>query len=677
MARKRKSFTLVEVLISILIVAIISAGTYFAFHGLSQETTASRNQLFAVNLAQAYLEEARTKAQSNFDALTPATVFSPVDAVKFPGFSSNVNITILSSELKKADVTIGWPERGINRTYNLSLLLSRPPEPLMANIHGTVTNVNTGVGVNGASVILNYVTDPGLPPPAPKSTNAQGDYTFLDADGNPILKPGDWNLKVTHVSYYDSAVIPVDNLSSGEDRDVDVALNPKPSDGHIKGKFVDANTSQTISGLSVYLYEGAQLKATQGNSFDFTISFTDANPRCFTVNTQNVYIKGYAGNFCGPRGTYNPNGWSSSVVRADSSIICANPWNGNASMDRICVNPGQTIDLGSIPLVPVPTATLTGYVRDGASSAISGATVRTYWHDGNAWKNVTTDAGGFYSVSVPAQQELFADNNNYYLRVNSYGTVVITGCCDTTTTQTVYDPASGYYRVGPLTAGSNLSKDFVLPGGTNKTCGDADGYVKDGKTNAALSAATVSISGSKSTDASGYYQFKCPATAYSIPVGNYSVTATKGGYYQFQSAGNNWYSNRGSISILANQTRTYADIRMWPLCTGTIRGRIVIAGTAPPVPIPGATVQLDAYWNSYDKNTVSDSSGNFTFNSIIESWPSVSAVGDSYYSQTQRTHILNVTYTDQYDPNSITGITLDCGQDRNLGDIGLAPKGQT
>lgn len=692
---KKKSFTLIEVLVSVVIVALVAIASYTGFFVLTGGNERSRNRLWAVTLSQSALEEVRVAAKNNFDGLETQYAAACVDTGGTPqptsitGFQQTICITPESSMFKKADVTISWTERGSPRQYNTSLLISRPPEPLPANIFGSVTNVNTGARVSGAQVEITHQTTsviattttatniscPGHPEHDPK------DYHFCDAAGNFQLDTGSWDLRAIHSAYEDFGPLAVSGLSSDEDRLVDIQLTPKPTPAYIQGRFIDGITTLPIS-PTAYLYEGGANKDNQtASSFNFQITFSSPNPRCFTINTDNTYyINKYVGNFpdCNGWGkSFNYRGWSSAVVDAGGGINCSNPWNGNPSSDRVCVNPGETQDLGNIALVPVPTATLTGYVyQSDGTTPVAGATVYINWYNSTSsayrYSSATTDGSGYYSALIPAAQELFPDNSSYYNQVRACGNVPRMGCCDSPSTQWA---CSSWVRIGPAYTGSTLSQDFTLPAGTDQKCGNADGYVVDGKTAGPISAATVSISVSTTTDGAGFYEFKCAAAGYRIPIGNRPVSASKSGYYMFSSAGNNWYASRPQITITENNTTTYENIRLWPAGYGIIRGRIVQSGTTPPV--SGATVALDYYSDgSINQTVTTGSDGRFVFSSVNESWPAPEAVGNTYYNQTTRNHSLNVSYTAEYDTATRANLILNNGQDLDLGDIGLPLKGQ-
>jgi len=185
----------------------------------------------------------------------------------------------------------------------------------------------------------------------------------------------------------------------------------------------------------------------------------------------------------------------------------------------------------------------------------------------------------------------------------------------------------------------------------------------------------VGIYGWEKTDVGGYYQFRCPPEKKifgSIPIGYYWVYAKKEGYYYFQSYGNRWYSHRGKIHIEEAKTTTYETIRLWPKGYGTIKGRVVIANTSPPLPLEDAKVTLNLY-DGGKKVVTTIEDGRFEFKNVIETWPPPEIKGDSYYNQALQRHSLTIEAGELYDSQSIGPIELKANEEVNLGDIKLSP----
>lgn len=694
---RKKAFTLVEVLVSLLIIVVISTASYLSFVVLSTSVESTRNKSMAVNCVQKSIEEIRRASRNEFDHLENYS-FEDISS-EFPRFTRTLSVTGegRSSELKRAEVTVSWNERGIPKEYTYTLLISRPPLSLPGNIKGKVTNVKDGSDVVGAEVKVTYDTEPTLN--FTTHTNSQGNYTFADPDTNNFrLKTGKWKLTAKRSGYYDYTHPELIEIASNNEEDVDFSLEPKPDPAIIKGRVVDKNTYSPLYQY-VTLYENGKGQAHDHmwwhwpREFKFTIQFDEPEQKCFTLITGYYghsyyypYIyNNHCGDFCDPHDwgkNLNYRGWSSSVVKDDGSVACNNPWFGSSAADRICVNPGDELNVGDIRLKSIPYATLKGSVYNEKGDPIENARIYVRWHDWNTWSPYPagyTNKSGYYQLSAPAEQELFPDENNYYLIIGAGAYLEKVGCCNEKTGVTAWS-WDGWERTGPSYQGSELNHNFTLKSPSDDKCGDARGYVKDGKTGNSLKDVWVGISGWKQTDSYGYYVFECSKDKKnycSIPVGSYWVyTGWKRGYYDFQSYGNNQYANRGTISIQENTTAAYETIRLWPRGYGTITGRVVIAGTDPPVPIKDATVKLDQYGDGGIEETITTkSTGKFTFTKVIESWPPPDVVGDSYYNQTKRGHSLHAEGGGLYDFKTVGSIMLDAGQTQDVGDIGLVPKG--
>ena len=148
----RENFTLVEVIIGILIIALMTSVAYISFSILTQTTEKIRNREIATDFAQKVLEDIKTQAQTDFDGINHYTI---EDISKtFPRFEPpQLRITDINTNLKKIDLTIRWKERkNIPQEYKLTFFLSRPPLPLPANICGRVLDRDTHQSINGIKV---------------------------------------------------------------------------------------------------------------------------------------------------------------------------------------------------------------------------------------------------------------------------------------------------------------------------------------------------------------------------------------------------------------------------------------------------------------------------------------------------------------------------------------------
>lgn len=732
--KEKKSFTLVEIILSILIISLIAAVGYFSFVVLQRATEDAHNRSLAVALALKSEEELRRIAQSNFDSLDSATVKNNFDSfsdpVNFPGFTRTLSVSPFSgsTEIKRVEVRISWNERGRTRHYNYSFLLSRPPLPLPADICGRVFDKDTGNPVNGVTVKITCATKPSLSYEHVTGTvgcsgvdcSTGGGYTFANVDPTTgtrtfNLYPNEcniWNLSVLEsANYYKyDHPNPITIFSGRETQVPDIYLTPKPQAAHIRVRVIDKNTGTDLP-TDLDLYQNGNFYkdgwTTAANPWwDWKIEFEEGvSKKCFTVVTGHLTSDWYypyrynkhCGDFCDPHGwgkNYNYRGWSSAVVQADGSVICSNPWWGSKATDRICVTPGSTVNI-TIPLVKVPTATLKGYVKSSDGKKVANANIYVYWHSWGWWASTTSDSSGYYQIEIPAEQELFPDNSSYYLKVKVYGKVG-RGCCDEEINSNITE------TIGPVWKGDVINKDFVLPGKTEK-CGDVKGYIYDGKTGNPVSGAKVEIAGrSENSDSSGFYYFKCEDStcpckpggstpSYKccrLPIGKREVVVRKkGDYYPFSSyywwrsdsvdgmlLRSGYYYKQNSIPEvnIPNKNTVSYNVDLWPIGWGKIIGHVKDANTG--ADIKGAKVTLTLQAGIGKKTTTTDANGDFEFNKVIESWPPPSLPATPYYNHTPRKHSLKVEASG-YQTVTINNITLNDGETLDLGEIVLTPEG--
>lgn len=690
---KNKAFTLPEILVSILIVALVAITAYTAFYVFSGAGEQTRNRLTALALSQAALEEVKAVARNNFDGLE-TVIWPAIDQARYPSFHRQITITAPLNAFgltKRADVTIYWQDKGVagESSYNATAILSKPSPPLRANIMGKVRSGATAAQLSGVNITL---TDyPGTPF---RSTDTLGDYTFTDAAGNFQLRTGNWNLRARKSGFVDETQL-VQNLSSGEERRVDLNLTPQPADGWIYVRFIREGTTSAISGLTARSCEknvcsssGPTYNATNG--YGFKITFSDTNTRCFTVRTTDTYKQKYCGHFSDLRSwgkNFNYSGWSSALIGDDGVTVINSDidrWNGDVSgsLDRICIGPGddtrnmpQYNGLRNVPLAPVPQANLTGFVHDDGIPQLSesGATIAISWPDvgsGTAsWGSVVTDSNGNYTTSLPASnpinipalQELFPDIRKLIVSVTK--TKSFMDCCNQINNSNVtgsYDPS---YTIGLIYENDNEVQNFTLPGTQPRSCGNVEGFVKDGSTSPleSLASALVKVSGyPANTDGSGHYLVNCVNAYYKIPAGVHNYEASFGGYYSFnaQSTTSVQYSTRPKVTVVANSLVTNELIKLWPSHTGRIHGVVRESGTNNL--LEDVTVTLDSYSNnSVDATDITGSDGIFDFTNSIETWPPVNLPPtDDYYRHTVKNHSLKFTKTGYYDKTD-SGILLN------------------
>ncbi|HDO19451.1 MAG TPA: hypothetical protein ENG74_01860 [Thermoplasmatales archaeon] len=521
-----------------------------------------------------------------------------------------------------------------------------------------------------------------------------GCYTFAEINlttGERIFKldPNQctqWRLETEEDSRYYAYLHPTPiSVTEGRETRIDIYLEHKPTPATIKGRVIDKNTRQPLCQY-VSLYENGNFytydyTCSHNYEFLFEIPFPEGiEERCFTLVTYTPqgfshastrsypYIwNKHCGDFPDCEGwgkSYNYRGWSSSVCEDVSchSSNCNNPWFGSSTTDRICVTAGQEVDLGDIELIHVPQATLKGYVRyekDGEKHPVSNATVYINWHPSTAsymrWQEITTDENGYFVVSVPAEQELFPDENNFYLYVRASGALPVTFCCNREGEVRRY---SSWQRVGPLYIGDEREIEILLPLPADYRCGNAQGKVIDAKTEEGIEEADIYISGYgwryNITDSEGRFELRCPPNqeGYAVPIGRRRIIATQDNYYPCDSRynwrnSNYWYNPSivPEIVIEENKIITHPDIKLWPRGYGNLRGRVLRAGETNP-PVEGAEVSLTLYTGE-TLTSITNSQGDFEFTHIPESWPPPDLPEDDpYYNHTPRPHNLRVEHPD-------------------------------
>jgi hypothetical protein len=689
----QKGFSLVEALTGIVIIAVISTASWMAVSVMTRSGDVAHHQGMAVNLMQKSQEELRQLAVVNFDGMENYQF--PVMGPEFSGFTRSVAFFPegSSTELKRAVVTVGWNDwDGKPRQLESVLLIARPPFPLPGNIAGKVYEMINGVEVLIQDVVIK-ATFLGPASSETKSvlslgsfiTGTQQNYTLKD--GNFYTLPaGLWKLEATHPNYDDYVNSSV-AVSSNDEKIIDILMVRKPAGATLtvrlytlSGAFASFSNQSAIQ-----LYKNGSLIVEQlgGSALtrEFSVEDLGASGLTLTVATRLAYRSRLAGDFsCTPGLTQYANGWSSAIdsgifsvsfpagVSYTKSVNCANPRNGNAVSDRIHLESGDNIEV-SVPLAPVKMATLQGYVKDDAGTPITGANgahIYVRWHDQVQWVpypyQFVTDASGWYSIPVPAEQELFPDTVNNYLLALAYGRVDAKQCCDSNGLSW-QDSADGddadtsiWERVGPIKENAVIRKDFVINRVQTVTCGDADGKVINDKIGSSVSPAgvRVTISSNTTTNASGDYIYQCtpPATDdnpdfRSIPVSTYTVTAATAtgatapdlNFYPYSSAGNAQYLPRpgGGIQIIAGALTSYDLIRLWPKGKGNIRVIVQERGTG--IAINDIKARLVLFDNKtvIDKLTGADgTNGEAFFADVMETWPPPDLIqrdpGKTYYN---------------------------------------------
>ncbi len=692
--KRQGGFTLIELMVSSVIVTILGMTSWYAANTLIVANDIVHNSITAVNLQRKSQEEIRRVIRSgnNYDILGTLGIcdFSAVNicgfegdlSTSFPGFSRTMTVTneAGSSEFKRVVVTVTWNELGKIRISNTVELLSRPPQPMPGNLIGKVTDSTTGNNLGSVDITASLVSAPGTLQVVSTLQDILGklaNYTFANAAGQSQMTTGNWNISAKRNGYQNYVGPAPVVISANIETQFDFAMIPVPDNATITVTWPSGVGLPYTPKGTVALYKKGSLQTQSNANFTgshiFTVQFIDTNPQCFTVATNtDIWKNGFVGNFTcsSPPMTQDSRGWSSAVVRADNSLVCGNPWVGNATSDRICVNPGDAITV-ALPVVPVATTNLTGEVKDSNNLAIAGASLVIRWHDNGEypWTGkalaVTTDSAGKYAATVPAEQNFFNDANDFYIRTYASASVPMLQCCNISGT---VQASPGMIRVGPLTAGVNKVQDYVIDTTPQtQTCGGANGLVIDGSTLSGLSGAKVGLSGSKDTDAIGNYQFQCPdLTLMSVPAKAYYLNTTKANYYDFTTKGNNYYTQVGTGKVIVNKDvgNIMPNVELWPKGVGTLNVNVVgpggssqiqgatvsLVGTASPAPVLSAPAPI-----------VTGANGLAVFNALLETWPPPSVVGNVKYQQTVSDYTITVNHP-SYETAVVGNVKLDRNQ---------------
>ncbi len=684
----KKSFTLVEILISTLIIAIVSLAAYISLTTLSRVEERSGDTITAHNLTLSAYEEIKARSYRDEDFFNNLTSIYPSDSdvwesFDIKGYPDDFFERLIaveddaSSEFEHIRVSVRWREEGDWRRIDKAFSLARPPDPLPGNIEGTVSE-GLADPIQGVLIEIQEA-ESGLM--ISVHTDNRGYFTFENEDGNYQLSAGTYSLSATHERYEPVVLMEV-VVNPDESTEVDIQMQPLPEElkGTITGRFIDPDGSP-VRDLQVRLYSGGSYQRGTSTGNDGTFRFRevpvedgDGNSLSYTVATNDAYRVGYCGRIPhqGWGKQWHYMGWSSSLDRGGGTILAGNPWWGSTATDRIEVIPDPGItDMGSIVIYPVPTATMSGTVRyQGAG--VDRARVSRWWHDWVWLGSVRTNNTGQYTMAVPAAQELFPDDNRYRLRVRgSMGGSPPDGCG--------YTPE--YRRAPSLYVGTSVANfDFDL--GT-RFCGNVDGHIRDDITLGGLSAATVTVRGrSGSSNALGNYcvpEGGCGAPPrYTVATGRHALEAERNGYYAYTTEGNRWYARIGGgrpVHVEANETTEY-NFRMFPRGYGGVEGAVLDSITGNPIE------DVEVVFRLYDggRHRVStESDGEFSIDPVLESWPPPPDIlnnHDGYYNTGERLHRFSIDGGDEYEPYSRGGIEVIRNQTTDVGNIFLIRKGQ-
>lgn len=718
--RTRFAFTLVETLTGIVILTVASASSWVAVSTLFRGEQINTNNSTAINLLQKSQEEIRKASLTFYENLEkcqfPGPSFNSSNnavcglenlGANFNGFTRKADISKQSgsTEIKQAIITVNWTDKGQAKSMSSLVMVSRPPDPLPGNIIGTVRTSATGNAlINGATITATLVGN--TTTSQVTSTSALGskgeNYNMAVTTSGTIgaykLPVGTWSITARANGYYDyppsgnTATVVV--TSNAESR-FDFIMDPRPLDGVLNIRLIDGNTGALLPNFTsgrIYILDDGVSAGYRDNSTTFSksISFNNTDPKTFTVATYMAYYSGFVG-WTQSRGPIYCNydfsyfGWSSSVMLDETStnFACSNNWWGNQTQDRITVTSGNTTAV-NVPLVPIPTATITGTVIDTAGNPLAGSVIYAKWpsFDGSdhwwirngGYVTATADKDGHYSIIVPATQSIFPNNNNFYgMTLRAEHQMPYNGCCDSGQQQLLYGYSSPVINLFPGSTITDINIKIGYP--SNVDCGNVQGNIKDDSTGLALKGVSVTVQGAgNSTDPGGNYIYQCPSTGFKLPVGNARFYATLSNYYSYDSGGNRWYSSAPNVNIQKNSMADY-NSKLWPVGTGTVIVTVLDAGSG--LPINLATVRVSDY-NGGQKTINTGSDGIATFNNVLETWPPSDLPADSFYNHSNQSGLgVSVTYsTGNYAASSTTIPLLRKNDSVNV-TIKLAPPGGT
>ena len=116
----QKGFTMVEVLVTIFLLAVGVVGVQKAYNVGLRAGADIENVEIAMNLAQSKMEELRKDAAQDFDSLAD---FGPTVSGDFTNFSVTVNVDD-GADPMAIDVTVTWTSSGGPGAFVLSTIVS-------------------------------------------------------------------------------------------------------------------------------------------------------------------------------------------------------------------------------------------------------------------------------------------------------------------------------------------------------------------------------------------------------------------------------------------------------------------------------------------------------------------------------------------------------------------------
>jgi len=653
----RSAFTLIETLISVVVLGILCEAVFMSLSSTSGQEVFVRDRIIAKHVLTSTFEQLRQGVindASNYDAINATNYpadgpWIPISVPSYPVnfFSKRIVFLSENDELKTILIAIQWADKGSLKQTDHVFSLSRPLNTSLGNIAGTIRSCLTGKPIKQA--LVSFAEGSPLQPST--LTSDDGTYTFSTLSGAYILPSGNnYRLQADASNYIAYATPPSTPIAvtSGQTTQVDACLQPEDQ-ATITGKVFNSSIGayNSVVGMPVFLFKGGvyqQNAITTQDGFNFSLTGfgSSVGPKCFTLTTSssdsdpNPYatfkLCGRNCRFAGANdpnlvaNNYNYRGWSSAQVLDEvynsnvgyANVACHNPFLGSAATDRICVYPGETRNL-DIVLDPVPVATISGQIN----GPVAGPQVQvtSYWHNKIIYSQIFS-SGGSYSLEVPAAQELFPNISSRYILFDAQQTRSVTDCCG--------DPASvvQFADAAPSSGTISMLKGFIknvrfhffnfshVP-----KCGGLGGRIVDYETQAGVSKAVVTVVASNKNTATnqGSYYFMCPKPGPNAPLftGSSPYSITLGNYYPRQSQNSPFYINKPNVIIVANASKIL-DSSLLRKGNGTVAVRVL---NQQGNPVEGAKVEFYTYYitNLYGQETTG--SDGLCSMSLPESWP--------------------------------------------------------
>ncbi len=279
---QNRGVTLVELVVSLAIMAMASAAIFGTFHFISYSVQQSRNKTLANNLAQEQIELLKDKSYSNIlptatpsydSSFTPAiaydTLYYPLETIsigKIPfrrltyvervlssaGSLVAVAYDNLDTGLKRITVTTTWQLENDWHKVSVTNLAGNPLQSSSGGFQGTISKAPGGT-IAGANVFVQDGSNSAV-------ADSNGKYAFS-------VTPGTYTLVASAAGYFRQSVA-AQSVNSGNSLTVDFTLTSVSSgsvsgavyvNNHLLVSQVIASSITTVADLSVQDVEYVEL----------------------------------------------------------------------------------------------------------------------------------------------------------------------------------------------------------------------------------------------------------------------------------------------------------------------------------------------------------------------------------------------------------------------------------